>query len=325
MNICAQHIDILTQYHIQFHAVQHAMSDRTCKRCAKKFKYPRDLRNHYARKTPCAPIVELKDLSPEVLDDPELNKKKCPYCGRVFSSYDSMRRHVRKSCKIVPNEKNGDRGMELLYEHTIKKQQTEIEDLKKLVKEQGQMMKQLISTKQVASSSSASQITNRGEVITSGSKNTVVVDNKRIVINVFGKEDFSHITRADVKEILDSSVQNTLIEDAAQMALLKMAMRAYSDPAHPENLTCFLPNKKTNDALIHTEKGWEVQPVGLVITPMAEKSLNELFDKQPLVDYQKYDGVMRELRDNGEKHVGNTSQLRPILVRNKRLLKNVQE
>ena len=222
--------------------------------------------------------------------------------------------------------------MELLYEYTIKKQQTEIDELKKqnkemftMVKEQGQLMKQIAANQQ-GSSSKDNKIKTTNKVKGSGAavmgdQNTVVVDNKRIVINVFGKENLNHITRGDIKAILDTSVQNSLVGDAAQMALLKMAMALYSDPAHPENITCFLPNKKTNDALIHTADGWEVQPVDLVVTPMAERSMNELFDKQPLEDYQKYDKVMRELLNNGERHIGNTSALRPILVRNKGLIK----
>ena len=64
-----------------------------------------------------------------------------------------------------------------------------------------------------------------------------------------------------------------------------------------------------------------MQPVSLVLTPMAERSMNELFDKQPLENVKKYDAIMRELRDNEEKHLGNTSVLRPILVRNKGLLR----
>ncbi len=33
-----------------------------------------------------------------------------------------MYRHIRNSCKIAPNPKNGDAGMERLYEHTLQKQ-----------------------------------------------------------------------------------------------------------------------------------------------------------------------------------------------------------
>ena len=243
-----------------------------------------------------------------------------------------MRQHVRKSCKIAPNKKNGDRGMELLYEHTIKKQQAQIDAMQQQNKEMQEQNKEMLTlmrqlTKQGQGGSTSKAIVTQvaeGPIVTNN-KGTVVVDNKRITINVFGKENLSHITRADVKAILDASVQNSQVEDAAQTALLKMAMAAYSDPHHPENITCFLPNKKTNDALVHTSSGWEVQPVNLVVTPMAERSMSELFDKQPYENYQKYDGVMRELRDNGKHHVGNGSAMRPILVRNKALVRAVRK
>jgi hypothetical protein len=51
------------------------------------------------------------------------------------------------------------------------------------------------------------------------------------------------------------------------------AVLVYSDP---ENLTAYLPNKRTN--------GWEVQPASLVLPPMAQKNVNTLFDRQPYED-----------------------------------------
>ena len=78
------------------------MADRTCERCDKVFKYPKYLREHQARKTPCTPILEKEDLPEAVLEDPDLDQKKCRFCGRVFSSYTAMRRHVRNNCRIAP-------------------------------------------------------------------------------------------------------------------------------------------------------------------------------------------------------------------------------
>ena len=93
-----------------------------CKKCGLDCKYASYLARHLARKSPCAPILVPEDLSLEALKDPDLVAKKCRFCGRVFSSYVSMRRHVRESCKIAPNAKNGVEGMEKLYEHTLLKQ-----------------------------------------------------------------------------------------------------------------------------------------------------------------------------------------------------------
>ena len=208
--------------------------------------------------------------------------------------------------------------MELLYEHTIKKQQAQINRLENQNNKMMTMMEQLMTTRQGSSSKSANQVEGQVVVQQGGSRNTVVVDNKRVVINVFGKECVTHITRSHIKEILDRSLMSGLSSDAAQMAVLRTAMLTHSDLNHPENLTCYLTNKKTDDALVHTENGWEVQPASLVLTPMAVQSINVLFDKQPFENAKHYEAIMRELRDNG--HLGDKKLLRPILVRNKKLL-----
>jgi 23S rRNA A2030 N6-methylase RlmJ len=101
-------------------------------------------------------------------------------------------------------------------------------------------------------------------------------------------------------------------------------MLVYSDPDHPENLTAYLPNKKTNDVLVHAEAGWEVQPASLVLPPMAQKSVDTLFDHQPYEDADDYGPLMKELAEN-EKRYAAGSELRPILVRNKDLLARALE
>lgn len=295
-----------------------------CDRCGKDFQYPCRLRAHLARKTPCAPILDPEDLPEEAREDPDLDQKKCRFCGRVFSSYDSMRRHIRTACKIAPTEKNGDAGMELLYEHTLRKQQNledQVAQLTTLVQEQSAMMRQLVAREEpgVPSNSGAQA----GEAAIRGDNNQM--DNsKTININIFGKEGLDHITSADVKAILDESLRTPALPAAANAAVLKMAMLAYSDPEHPENLTCYLPNKKTDDALVHKEEGWEVQPATLVLPPMAQTSVDALFDRQPFEDAETYGGLMAELKDNERRYVTG-KELRPILVRNKDLLQRVLE
>ena len=297
------------------------MDDRTCDRCRKVFKYPAHLREHQNRKTPCAPILDVKDLPEDVQNDPDIEKKKCRFCGRAFSSYDSMRRHVRTACKIAPNAKNGDSGMEKLYEHTLKKQAAEISELKA-------MMTQLLAQGRGDNAITGGEV----GVQATGDQAHIAVDNsKKVVnINVFGKEGLDHVTMERIKGILDDSLRLTApgtaapqIEQAADTAVLKAALLVYSDPDIPENLTCYRPNKKLNDALVHVSRNgaavWEVQPTKLVLPGMAQKSIDALFDNQPYEDADQYAPLMTELRDNEARYAAG-GELRPVLVRNKDLL-----
>jgi hypothetical protein len=235
-----------------------------------------------------------------------------------------MRRRVRTACKIAPNKKNGDKGMELLYHHTLKKQQKQIENLTELVKQQSEMMKQLVSGQQRNSLTVRDANLTSGEVGIQGNGNQT--DNRKIntnvFINIFGKEGLDHITTERIKEILKSSLETKPLPSAASAAVLKTAMMAYSDPDHPENLTCYLPNKKTQEALIHTKEGWEVQPTNLVLPPMANTSINALFDRQPFEQAEEYGDTecrMKEPAEN-EKRYSAGDELKPVLVQNKALL-----
>lgn len=327
------------------------MADRSCKLCFKAFKYPRDLIRHLARKTPCAPILEVKDLPPERLEDPNLDKKQCRFCGRVFTSYTNMRRHVRNTCKIAPNERNGNTGMELLYNHTIQKQEERItsqqEQIKALTAQMGRMavaMQQLVEQKdpQSAATTAAAPTTNDGEagivISASGDQNEVKVaidrsqhqqNNNITVLNVFGQEQLDHVTQERVHQIL-AGARAFALPDAATQAVLEAAMLAYGDPAHPENLTCYLPNKKKNDALVHGGGGWEIRPVQLVLQPMMQRSVDLLFDKQPTNpeehDIEACGEILKELETceqdarKVKRLAGPDGTLRAVLVRNKKQL-----
>lgn len=230
-----------------------------------------------------------------------------------FKEATHRNRHLRVACKIAPNEKNGDAGLERLYAHTVQKQ---LADQKAEMAEMKAMMRQLLAQRPPggATSSTATQLA--GEVAVQG--HNVQVDNsKKIVIHVFGQEKLDHVTSERVKAILDECLRRPALPTAADEAVLKTALLAYSDPERPENLTAYLPNKKTDDALVHTEAGWEVQPTRLVLPPMALKSLDALFGQQP--PEGEYAPLLKELQQN-EARFAAGEELRPLLVRNKDLL-----
>ncbi len=225
-----------------------------------------------------------------------------------------MYRHIRNSCKIAPNPKNGDAGMERLYEHTLQKQ---IADQSAKIAKLNSDMKEIMQLlRQQQGSTSSSSTLQAGEIAVQGDQNRV--DNsKKIVINVFGQEKLGHVTAERIKTILDECLQRPALPTAVSEAVLKTAMLVYSDPDRPENLTAYLPNKKTKDALVHTEAGWEVQPTRLVLPPMALKIIDTIFGKQP--HENEYASLLKELQQNEARYVAG-DDLHPILVRNKDLL-----
>jgi len=228
---------------------------------------------------------------------------------------------MRSACKIAPNAKNGDKGMERLYEHTLQKQnaemKAEIEEVKAQNVRMMAMMQQLLTQEGAAHSATPSTTLQAGEVAIQARDNAQVDNSKKIVINVFGQERIDHVTLEKIKAILDECLQRPALPTAVDEAVLKTAMLVYSDPSRPENLTAYLPNKKTKDALVHTETGWEVQPTTLVLPPMALKSIDTLFGKQPHED--EYAPLLKELQQNEARFAAGEA-LHPILVRNKDLL-----
>jgi hypothetical protein len=120
----------------------------------------------------------------------------------------------------------------------------------------------------------------------------------------------------------------------AERAILATAMMIFSDEKRLENITCYTPNKKGKEALVHSERGWEIMPMSLAMSPIASRSVDELFAKQPVlggpgveedVTQEKIDEAARILKYI-QVHEGDlvneaaASELRAIPIRNKDIL-----
>ncbi len=280
---------------------------KQCPRCGKQFKWASDLERHLSAKRKCVPLFV--EASIDTQRPEAAGEFTCKFCGRCFTAATNRNRHIRNSCKIAPTPKNGDGGMERLYEHTLQRQVNRLES-------QMTEMMQLLRDQQQGSSAASSSTLQAGELALQGD-HAQVDNSKKIVINVFGQEKLDHVTAERIKAILDECLQRPALPTAVNEAVLKTAMLVYSDPDRPENLTAYLPNKKTKDALVHTKDGWEVQPTQLVLPPMALKSIDAIFGKQPHED--EYAPLLKELQEN-EARFAAGEDLHPILVRNKDLL-----
>ena len=294
------------------------MSDRTCHKCGKVFEAPCRLLAHLRRKTSCALIVDSHELTEYEQQKPHA----CKFCNHRFTSRAGMLRHQRENCKVLATSD----GLEKLYEHTLQKQ---LEDQKTQIAEMAKMMRQMQSQLALrpgaatgvvvdtqVSSAAAAAVTASHINQTAQTINNI----GSVHINIFGKEDTKHIGQTEVKALLDDVLSTT--QDPTQGAIaafLKAAMLVYSDPGHPKNLTCYLPNSKKDDVFVHVGEGWTVQPYKVVLPPMATKSLDTLFENQPFVDADKYGDLMKALVAN-EQAYKEGKEMRTILVRNKALL-----
>jgi len=234
-----------------------------------------------------------------------------------------MSRHIRTTCKIAGNEE----GMEKLYDRTLTQRLEEQNaHITQLETQLGRLQPPSGATHQQAAARKALTHTPTGAfvyntaVAQQSTYNAPVSHHHTYNINVFGSEQLPHIDRQVVKAIMDTAMgASQSPTNAALMVLLKAATLIYSDPDHPENLTCYLPNKKHDTVMVHGESGWEVQPMQLVIPPMATKCCDVLFMNQPFEHAERYGDLMTALRYN-ETAFKDNREMRTVLVRNKILL-----
>lgn len=309
-----------------------------CTKCGKKFAKKVWLRRHEGRKTPCNIILDVEELSEEKKKSPY----KCRFCGRAMTTPANLARHMRQSCKIVP--RNGDTsGMDKLYEYTLKKQEEKHKkELEELEARMMQKMEAMAAQVQGIGApqeykvvpEAAKEVKNSAII---GSKNLVDQSTKNITINIFGSEKTDHISHQAVLKLLQGI--GPLGEDlrsAGERAILSMAMMIYSDEKHPDNITCYMTNKKGKDALVHVEEGWRVMPLSLTLTPMATRAVDQLFAKQPWPGVNGIEAdakletstkILGYIKDHEGDLVGGaaaaSSELRAIPIRNKEILEGI--
>ena len=86
-----------------------------CPNCNKTFKYYSRLQTHLDRKTPCNPVITIKD--DYRFEKAQKERRVCEFCNRTFKSNQTMKIHLKKNCPIAPTGKNGIVGIEILNKH----------------------------------------------------------------------------------------------------------------------------------------------------------------------------------------------------------------
>ena len=140
----------------------------------------------------------------------------CEYCNRAYTTERSLARHVKEARRIAPNARNGEEGLKALYAH-VKKTQDTAQIVKRLEEEVEELRARLAEHQ-------------RAEVIADRIEGGVVITHNHIELNVFGREDVSHLTQDRVRELLDDAQEGgraEAIPEAAQEAVLKAAIKNF--------------------------------------------------------------------------------------------------
>jgi hypothetical protein len=165
--------------------------------------------------------------------------------------------------------------------------------------------------------------------------------------NLFGAEDVSHINRGSIYDVFmkvaPRALPQSTVDDPAMLKHLcgqlvtRAAMLIYSDPDHPENITCYLPKMTSSHAMTYGEHGWTLQPVSIVVSPMMRASIDLLFDHQPVAGREgcpdkefsldrklAFKRLLEYIEQNEERIAMDADDtLRPVLVGNADLLRRV--
>jgi hypothetical protein len=301
-----------------------------CPNCNKSFKYYSRLQKHLDRKTPCNPVITIKD------DDRFENAKKerrvCEFCNRTFKSNQTMKIHLKKNCPIAPTGKNGIVGIEILNKHlesnikAVGQQQSESvgQQQSESVGQQqsesvGQQQSESVGQQQSNSvgqqqSNSVGQqqsvdINGNNNITNINSNNNTYNNIYNITIQVHGNENLSYITEDDVASIFNSSITKKMINDiaggdlpsidaAVNEILRKLVADVYNNKLHPENYNMFITSNKEflADKKIMTYKkdGWSLEDCTDVYSSITNTIIHKLIQyKHPM--YTTYTPVIDKI------------------------------
>ena len=249
--------------------------DRTCTTCGKMFKIPSHLRRHLNRKTPCAPEVSAADLGEADLAKPHA----CPQCHRRFTTASNLTTHVRNNCKVLI---------------------TRPPAAPTPAATTAELMQEIRELKAALSAASSATLTLPAPPAPTVQVANTIINVTNVTINAFGQESFDHITHERIRALLDEAIRSKQADDATSATLARAAQLIYSDREHPENITCYMPSQDVRSAMVcaGADGGrvqWRILPRDKVVSPMARRTKDLLFSKQPCVNPEQYQELMRRL------------------------------
>jgi hypothetical protein len=249
--------------------------------------------------------------------DPDVQKRQCEHCGKLLSSYISMRRHVRNSCARARAARGLTKAEALeqgeatarakaALEARVEALEAELVAAKAAAAEVGggggKAPKPPAVINNIGTQNNNGPVTAHGNIVDQRDQHVEVHNHNHVVENhyheaprVFGDEDVERISRGVVAEFMDRA-QEAGGGDALSQASTLIAIlirEVYSGSS------AFLKNVREKKVLtLLPNKGWQAQDLGAVARKMGATAVNLAFDKQPHEDAARYDSLLKAMGAN---------------------------
>jgi len=257
-----------------------------CKSCNKNFPYKSHYLRHVNKKNECIEKIDKNNMI-NVLDLRSLNKlldnvnhrinnrnKKttdvlCGFCNKEYSNRNNLKRHLNQYCnekKIILAEKE-----KILYQYNVVKNiKNDYEHAnnsnKKLNEEE--TVKEVIENEKKETHQNTiinNNTTNNNINI----NNNVNVNNVNILVNNFGKEDISHLTKKDFINYINKMYDG----------LTKLIEDCHFSDKNKNNFNVYLTSMRNEFANIYQNDTWILKDVEDVIYQLKDDKLAILDQK----------------------------------------------
>jgi hypothetical protein len=241
------------------------MVNYICIKCNKIFLLRGDYLRHINKKKPCiiennitinnnnlftTEILLYNDNNQTVIIGEDKNNNQCEYCGKDYTRKDNLMRHIIRHCKKIKEQ-----NQIIKKNNEIQKEQ-EIYTMKEKIKQFEIILESL--------QKNPNNITN---II--NNNNNILQQNVNININAHGKEDLSHITFNDYKQIFSKC-------NSCLPAFIELK---HFNKDKPENSNVYISNLNSKHAFVYDGKQWNVKDKDEVVQNLYDNNCGYLIEK----------------------------------------------
>jgi hypothetical protein len=222
-----------------------------CKICLKVFNHKSNYVQHLEKIKPCVKPEPIETIAVEQLTDLQ-----CCCCFKSFVNKNSRLRHETTSKCFLRKIKMEE-----------EQQEKENQAIKKLQEDNKQLAEKLKELEEIVKSGAKSGTNNSTN--NSHNNNTNNIQNNNYTVNMYGKEDVSHITDAQIMKVISQGYRSV-----PAYILLK-----YFSDEMPGNSNVCNTNIKSPYILVFNGKKWELKDKKDMIEQMYGCNFDELEEK----------------------------------------------